>query len=346
MKISYLAHYAWHVGRMHIQPGYRVPLNIEIELTYRCSNRCVYCRTYKLPQTDLLTTKILKGLLKEMKSCGTQRVHFTGGEIMLRDDIGELISYAKDLGFFVGIVTNGHRVAERIKELRGVDVVFVSYEGPPSVHARIRGSSSVADLESAFEALWSAGFRILTTTVLTRWNADYIDDIINFVREHSMQATFKMMEFYLEPPANLHPLKQEVKDLILSAEERKEIFQKLIRMKKSGAPIASSIPYLKNTIEWPYDDCMTDSAPSKNVKCFAGKAYGLLTGDGLLYGCCWDIGRVAGSSVLKQGFREAWKKLEFFAECRSCVHPAGAESNLLFSLNPLTVLNWFFQLKK
>ncbi|MBN2544714.1 MAG: radical SAM protein, partial [Spirochaetes bacterium] len=297
MKTSYLARYAWHVVRMHLQHGYRIPLNIEIELTYRCNNRCVYCRTYKLPQKDILTTQIMKDLLKEMKSCGTQRVHFTGGEIMLRDDIGELISYAKNLGFFVGIVTSGHRVAERINELKGVDLVFVSYEGPPSVHGRIRGASSVAEVESAFEALLSMGIRVWTTTVLNRWNADYIDDIVTFVRDHSMLATFKIMEFYLEPPANLHPLMQEVQDLILTAQERKEVFNKLIRMKKSGAPIASSIPYLRNTIEWPYNENITDSAPSKNFKCFAGRAYGILAADGLLYGCCWDVGRVPGSNV-------------------------------------------------
>ena len=139
IKISFLTKYAYQIARMHLNPHYRVPLNIEITLTNRCNNRCVYCRSCELPQEDVLTTKILKRVLDEMKFCGTQRVHFTGGEIMLREDLGEVISYAKKLGLFVGIVTNGHRVADRINELKELDIVFVSYEGPPHIHSRLRG---------------------------------------------------------------------------------------------------------------------------------------------------------------------------------------------------------------
>ena len=202
------------------------------------------------------------------------------------------------------------------------------------------------DIESAFEALWSTGLCVWTTTVLTKRNVDYIDEIVTFVKQHSMKATFKIMEYYLEPPAYLHPLKKDVEKLILSREERKRVFRKLIDLKRLGAPIASSTAYLNNTIDWPHDDKMTDPRPSPRFKCFAGRAYGVLESDGMLYGCCWDKGRVEGRSVLERGFRDAWEKLQRVEECRSCVHPSGVESNLLFSLDASTVLNWFGQLNE
>lgn len=340
-------HYFGQIVRMHLQPHYRVPLTIYIHLTNRCNIRCVYCRVHQLPQVDIWTTQALKTTISEMSSCGTRRIHLTGGEPMLREDLGEIVAHAKELGLFVGLSTNGYQIVERINELKGIDVVFLSYEGPDQVHSRLRGGQKVRDVETALLAFKSAGIRVWTTTVLTQWNADFLEDIVNFARRYHILANFNRLEFFLNPPSYLHPLIDEVQDLVLRGDERKRVFQKLIQLKSSGAPLGSSLPYLKNALQWPYDDKITDSKPSKRYQCWAGRAYGHLDADGKLYSCGWGaLRRIGGISAIEEGFHTAWKRLLPLDGCRSCSHACGVENNLIFSLNPSSILNAVVQLRR
>jgi len=217
MKLTQILQFGYKTGRMHLQPSHRVPLSIHIVLTNRCNLKCRYCCTHDLPQQDVWTTDSLKKTIKEMKECGTQRIHFTGGEPTLRADIGELISYAKGLGIFVSIVSNGSRIAERVNEIRDFDVVFLSYDGTPDVHSRMRGERNVEQIESALKALKEAEIKVWTTTVLTRLNANRLDEVIDFARKHNITANFTRLEFFAQAPNHLHPMMEEVEDLILKA---------------------------------------------------------------------------------------------------------------------------------
>ena len=344
MKFSEVVYFGRQIIRMHLQSDCRIPLSMYIVLTNRCNNHCIYCRTHDLPQDDLWNAEVLKSVMREMKACGVRRVQFTGGEPMLRDDFGEIVAYAKSLGFFVGVSTNGYQVSKRINELKDVDVVFLSYDGPNKVHSRLRGINNVDDVKSALLALKSKGIRVWTTTVLTRWNVDFINDIVDFSRQHNILANFNRLEFFSDYPCYLHPHINEVEELILRGDERKLAFQELIELKLSGAPIGSSLEYLKSVLEWSHDDQITDSRPSKRYKCWAGRAYGHLNADGKLYPCGWGGGRVLGVDVLKEGFNSAWSKLVPLNNCQSCSHACGVENNLIFSLNFSVILNAFRQL--
>lgn len=347
MKLKESAYFLGQIIRMHLQPNFRVPLSVYVVLTNRCTNACVYCRVHDLPQQDVLTTRALKTILFDMKGCGVKRLHLTGGEPMLRDDIGEIISYAKDLGFFVGMSSNGFEIASRIKELNDIDIVFLSYDGPPRVHARLRGERSIEDVNSALHALKSAGIKAWTSSTLTRLNAPFLDEIVDFARQNNILANFNRLEFFPEPPNFLHPLFEEVKDLALCGEERKNVFRKLIQLKLNKAPIGSSLAYLQNGLEWPYDDRITDLKPARNYQCWAGRAFAHLEADGNLYACSWgSLRQVAGRNVLQEGFRSAWKNLVFMKDCRSCSHACGVEHNLLFSLNFSSIFNAFIQLHR
>ena len=102
MKIKDLAYFGGSILRMHVQRSWRIPLSVHLGLTNRCNNRCRYCDFYKRPREDEWTTEALFKVLEEMKRAGTRRVQFTGGEPMLRSDLGEVLAKARSLGFFVG----------------------------------------------------------------------------------------------------------------------------------------------------------------------------------------------------------------------------------------------------
>lgn len=347
MKLNDIAYFARQITRMHLLRSCRVPLSVYLVLTYRCNNSCVYCRAQNIPQKGEWTLDSLKTVLLDMQACGVRRLHLTGGEPMLREDIGKIISYAKELGFFVGMSTNGFEIASRVKELKGIDVVFLSYDGPPQIHARLRGERNAQDVIAALYALKAAGIRVWTSTTLTRWNTEFIDDIVNFAKRENILANFNRLEYFSEAPGYLHPHIDEIRELVLSPQERKDVFRKLIKLKLSGSPVGSSLGYLKNALDWPDDHRVTDAKPSKRYQCWAGRAFGHLEVDGNLHACGWGaLRREAGVNVLEKGFAQAWDKLVPLAGCSSCSHACGVENNLLFSLDIPTVFNAFIQLHR
>lgn len=344
MKISDLFYFGWNVLRMNLQPSRRIPLSVHIGLTNRCNNRCRYCNFQALPQKDTWTTEALFRVLEEMKRAGTRRVQLTGGEPMLRRDLGEVVARAKALGMFVGVSTNGYEVPGRLDELRLADLVQVSYDGPPEVHGYLRGERSVAETAEAIDALLANGIPVWTNTVLTTANAGHIEEIVEYAGRRGMVANFVLLDYFLQPEEHFHPALKDIRDLVLKREERHQVLSRLIELKRAGRPVAGSIPYFKNALDWPYDERTTSPEPSPLYRCWFGRAVAHLEADGKLYACGMGVGRVPGIDVREIGFERAWKQLQPLPDCQSCTMACGVEANLLFSLNIGSILNWVKQL--
>ncbi len=118
------------VLRANLQHRYRIPLSVYLSLTDRCPNRCTYCNYYNLKddEPELKTSQILH-LIDEMGPLLTRRLHFTGGEPLIRNDIGEVINHAKARGLFVGVSASGLLIPKKVGELKNVDIIFLSLDG-------------------------------------------------------------------------------------------------------------------------------------------------------------------------------------------------------------------------
>jgi AdoMet-dependent heme synthase len=123
-----------------------LPWNVHLDLTYRCNERCVHCY---LDHEDYgeMTTLEIEGVLKQLADAGTLFLTLSGGEIFLRQDLFELIAFARRLHFDVSVKTNALLVdaekARRLQELgvRGVQISI--YSADPEVHdtiTKVRGS--------------------------------------------------------------------------------------------------------------------------------------------------------------------------------------------------------------
>jgi MoaA/NifB/PqqE/SkfB family radical SAM enzyme len=99
-----------------------VPLNMMLELTYRCNERCLHCY---LPETqgardpraaDELTFEEWSRVLGELAEAGTLYVIFTGGEVLLRHDLGRILARARELAFSVEVFTNATLLTPEIAD--------------------------------------------------------------------------------------------------------------------------------------------------------------------------------------------------------------------------------------
>ena len=156
-----------------------IPLSVQLDLTYRCNERCVHCYLDHDDHGEMTTAEI-KHLLKEMAEAGVFILTLSGGEIFLRKDFFELLEYARrDLQFCVKLKTNAllirEREAARLRDL-GVESIQISiYSHRSEVHDAITlVPGSLKRSIDAARFLNSQGLRVIFANVLMTQNmADY-----------------------------------------------------------------------------------------------------------------------------------------------------------------------------
>ncbi|MEJ5293385.1 MAG: GTP 3',8-cyclase MoaA [Candidatus Methanosuratincola sp.] len=165
-------------------------LGIRMSLTQRCNLNCIYCHHEgEGPSSgEMFTDEVLR-ILRVTRDLGMRRVKFTGGEPLLRKDLGGIIAYSYALGLEdVGVTTNGQLLRERALELyeAGLRRLNVSL---PSVDPTVYRSITGGDLSNVVEGLEAArrlGIHVKINTVVMRGiNDSSLDDIVDFARSHS-----------------------------------------------------------------------------------------------------------------------------------------------------------------
>jgi MoaA/NifB/PqqE/SkfB family radical SAM enzyme len=81
------------------------PFYASFKLTSRCHFGCPFCNVKHNPSPDLPTEEI-KAVLRNLSRSSVLLTSFEGGEPLLRDDIGELLAYARQCGFYLLFTTS------------------------------------------------------------------------------------------------------------------------------------------------------------------------------------------------------------------------------------------------
>src|SRR6267143_5428519 len=96
-----------------------IPLSVQLDLTYRCNERCIHCYLDHHDHGEMTTAEI-KDLLDQMAGAGVFFLTVSGGEILMRRDFFEIFEYARRLMFSVKLKTNAvmihAREADRISD--------------------------------------------------------------------------------------------------------------------------------------------------------------------------------------------------------------------------------------
>ncbi len=121
-----------------------VPLQATLEITYRCNLRCVHCYSdIRVPKSEELSFEEWRESLEQLKRAGTAFLLFTGGEIMMRDDILGIASFARSSGFIVGFYSNctliDSETARAMAELKPFSITTTLYGATPDTHDSVTG---------------------------------------------------------------------------------------------------------------------------------------------------------------------------------------------------------------
>ncbi|MGV8121047.1 MAG: radical SAM/SPASM domain-containing protein [Candidatus Xenobiia bacterium LiM19] len=115
----------------------------KIKVTPRCNLQCSMCTYWSTDRGPELTTAELVKVLEDLKALGCMKVHLSGGELFIRDDILEILEKARALRFKVNITTNGtlinKKIATRLIKLK-LNSITLSLDGScQGLHDSIRG---------------------------------------------------------------------------------------------------------------------------------------------------------------------------------------------------------------
>ena len=83
------------------------PLYVKIKINYGCNLKCEMCKHWRDTREAPISMGRFKEVLTELAELGTKKIHFSGGEPMLRPRLPELVGYATELGMRVTLTTNG-----------------------------------------------------------------------------------------------------------------------------------------------------------------------------------------------------------------------------------------------
>ena len=146
--------------------------------SWHCNQKCVHC--YAAGQTlsdeEELSTDDWKKILDKCRAAGIPQVTFTGGEPTMREDLFELISYAR--WFISRLNTNGIRLTPdyckklRQAELDSVQITF--YSADPEVHNRLVGAARYEETFAGIKNALAQGLSVSINTPLCTLNKDYV----------------------------------------------------------------------------------------------------------------------------------------------------------------------------
>lgn len=156
-------------------------------LIRRCNLTCKHCYATSADKDfpGELSTQQVYEVMDDLKGYGVPVLILSGGEPLMRPDIFEISQRAKDMGFYVGLSSNGTLITEQnieaIKEI-GYNYVGVSLDGMREVHDRFRRRKGAFDESMhGIRLCRDAGIKVGLRFTLTRDNARDLPDLLKLL---------------------------------------------------------------------------------------------------------------------------------------------------------------------
>lgn len=158
-------------------------------LTARCNMDCKFCLSGN--EKDMSTEYVKEKIDRLPES--VSRVSYTGGEPFLRDDLFELIEYAKELGYKTGVSTNATLLDLNDDRLDLIDTFLLPFDGLKRHHERLRGKGHFDVVIRALEGLKDK--RIIINSIATRLNYDGLLKLDSFLKDYENVIGWRIYKF-------------------------------------------------------------------------------------------------------------------------------------------------------
>ena len=296
-------------------------------VTFRCDQHCGYCDFPRHAGAELDTAAWIR-LIRGLRRAGTVRLGLSGGEPLLRPDLGQLVHAATSEGFVTSLVTNGSRLVERLDDVLAVDYLLTTIEGDPRQHDAVRGAGAWNAAWSGIEAARRRGGpRLGLICPVHAGNAATLDEALRTAEALGVKVYYQPVlqrsgwtgPGYPDLPA----------DAIVH-----DAFQRIAAWKRSGRAVGNSTAYLSLVLE--------RRTGSLAGTCTAGRFFVTILPDGRVTPCCMlpfgDHLPVVDSDAPHRAVEKVPRPV-----CGGCAIAPYVESHLILSMNARalqTALRW------
>jgi MoaA/NifB/PqqE/SkfB family radical SAM enzyme len=301
--------------REHRSPSGRPFLMLHF-VTNRCMCDCKSCLWKKNEQPDLPLDQIKKFHIEAAEQ-GILGAAITGGEAFLRDDLGELVRFAKkEARLAILLFSTGWYLEERMDDvLPWVDMLLLSLDGSTAErHDRIRGLDGLFDKMMAGADLVRKKYPRLPVhfnACVQKGMADDIDGLIRIAEDKRIKISFDVITEYRHGEGDSRHVET---GMGMEEAELRGVCEYLLQKKREGAPIINSEMYF---------DYFVKGRPG--YRCHFPKAIMQVDGLGNIEDCL-NLDKPLGNFT-KTPFREIlenprFKQMQAEAEdCCSCNSP-------------------------
>ncbi len=187
--------------RPDVLDALRRPLtNLRLSVTDRCNLRCAYCMPEEeyswLPSGEILSFEELSSLVDRFVALGVTKVRLTGGEPLVRRELGTLVKLlaAKPLSD-LALTTNGVLLSEHAQSLKdaGLHRVTVSLDTlQPDRFKKLARRDQLPQVLEGISSARAAGFRDtkIDTVVMRGVNDDELESLLEFAGQHEAELRF------------------------------------------------------------------------------------------------------------------------------------------------------------
>jgi GTP 3',8-cyclase len=174
---------------------------LRVSVTDRCNFRCVYCMPEEgspvAPKSEILTYEEIERLVRIAVELGMTKIRITGGEPLVRKDIGTLIQRIGAIPNLrdLSMTTNGFLLDSHAEDFAqaGLNRVNISLDTlRPERFTRIARRGNLDEVLRGIDAALRAGLKPLkiNCVVMRGWNDDEVVDFARLTLEQPFDVRF------------------------------------------------------------------------------------------------------------------------------------------------------------
>lgn len=184
---------------MQLTDAYGRTINsLRISLTNRCNLKCIYCHREGETRdiTNEMSVETVANIVKASKTFGVNKVKFSGGEPLMRDDFEDIIAALPELKD-VSATTNGIYLESRAQSLADSGLSRINISLPslsPEKYRKMTGGDVnrvLAGIDAAVECLAPVK---LNMVLLKGINDNEIEEMMGFTRRYEGKVILQLIE--------------------------------------------------------------------------------------------------------------------------------------------------------
>lgn len=200
-----------------------------LHITNNCNLECLHCYIKDLSDFSEPTTQQIKNIIEQAAKIGVMRIHITGGEPFLRDDLNEILNKLIESKICLrSIFTNGLLLEDHIEFIKQVknnfDTTFyISIDGLQDNHNKFRKNEKSFQLAiKNIKRLEKLGVKIVINTILNSFNKHDMFPLFNELKE------LKISRWRIDTGFLLGNWQKNKVNFGLNPEEEFKIYKKIV----------------------------------------------------------------------------------------------------------------------